>query len=74
MSPFDEQRAAGDVRRFSQRLARSNRDRAVYQAAIGRRVLRGFITPARAAQICGVSPRTIRRWRDLAATTTERTP
>lgn len=74
MRASDEQRARGDVRRFAQRLARANSDRAVYQIAIGKRVLRGLLTPADAADLAGVSPRTIRRWRDRAATAKERTP
>lgn len=74
MKASDEQRARGDVRRYAQRLARANRDRGVYQAAIGHRVLRGVITPAEAAAICGVSTRTIRRWRDRAAAIKGRTP
>lgn len=57
-------KARGDVRLYAQRLARAQRDIDTYQRAIARRVAAGHLTVAETARLCGVSPRTIRRWRD----------
>lgn len=66
MRPSDEQRARVDVRLAAARIVRADADRDYYARFIGGRVAKGSLTPSAAAKVAGVSPRTIRRWRDLA--------
>ena len=69
MTPNDAQRARYDLRLSARRLDQAARDRAFHEKRIGRVVAKGHLAISDAAAICGVSPRTIRRWRDKATTT-----